>query len=402
VIQCYRHEGGTLRAPREEVAVTDPAMAPRGILASSDSDTVTLLRKDDSEDSGLAVYGTVPQARFGNEYRIVGEEEVASVRYRTIRPVGGRDILLLVRPQDVTENRVVEDRGALFDHRPTVTDVQQGNLGNCYLIGAITAIVQARPQFILGMIRDNGDATDGSPGTATVRFYNRVVDDSSGTEEVTFTPRYVRVSKSVIQQAVWRDGAVVFEDRYARGALWVKLMEKAYVAAGFNTRVYSRSDPEAPDAAPGYQTGARGEVKVTMEHLTGKVSSRLMGVWEPRYGSRHGLAAANMYSMSDPTARAVGTHGYTQHDLDFFDVLRAKVKRGRIAITAGSLDGPPTDGIGSSHNYAITGIEPWRGKIKRAGQARVKLNDPHQHEETWLDFKDFQRSFGHMVFSGRL
>ena len=53
----------------------------------------------------------------------------------------------------------------LFDHEPHISDIHQGKVGDCFLLGSIAGIVASDPEFIRKMMRDNGD------GTVTVRFY---------------------------------------------------------------------------------------------------------------------------------------------------------------------------------------------------------------------------------------
>ncbi len=102
----------------------------------------------------------------------------------------------------------------LFTHEPTVEDIVQGDVGDCYLLSTLASIVETNPQFIKEMLHENDDHT------VTVRFY-----DDKG------KMMYVTVNKTVPKD-LKADKKGKIKDRYARGALWVKMIEKAFVASG--------------------------------------------------------------------------------------------------------------------------------------------------------------------------
>ncbi len=89
---------------------------------------------------------------------------------------------------------------------PAYTDMEQGDLGDCYLISSLGAIAKASPQAIENMFVNNGD------GTYTVRFYVNGVAD------------YVTVNTSLPTY----DGSPIYEGLGAGNSLWLPLAEKAY------------------------------------------------------------------------------------------------------------------------------------------------------------------------------
>lgn len=104
----------------------------------------------------------------------------------------------------------------LFAHEPDVTDVEQGDVGDCYFLAAINAVVEHDPNVIKNMMKDEGD-------TVVVRFYDRKGK-----------PLFVRVKKTLPH---WyytgkdKDGNPTekFSGGYAaKKAIWVKFLEKAY------------------------------------------------------------------------------------------------------------------------------------------------------------------------------
>lgn len=54
---------------------------------------------------------------------------------------------------------------ALFPHEPSMNDIRQGQLGDCYLEAAISSLVMNHPEKLKEGMKDNGD------GTVTVRFF---------------------------------------------------------------------------------------------------------------------------------------------------------------------------------------------------------------------------------------
>ncbi len=105
-------------------------------------------------------------------------------------------------------------KGSLFGAAgPQYTDVQQGQLGDCYFISALASIARVAPVDIQHMFIDNGD------GTWTVRFYN-----DNG------TPDYVTVDRLLPADS---KGELAYCDcpnlvSNAKNILWIALAEKAY------------------------------------------------------------------------------------------------------------------------------------------------------------------------------
>ena len=86
-------------------------------------------------------------------------------------------------------------------------DVDQGQIGDCYFMAALSAVTKANPAFVRDSIRLNKD------GTYNVRFFK----DGK--------PIYVNVDNDFLHDK-W--GRPVYGTSKDKGELWVAVMEKAY------------------------------------------------------------------------------------------------------------------------------------------------------------------------------
>jgi hypothetical protein len=107
--------------------------------------------------------------------------------------------------------------GPLFRDEPTFGDVQQGQLGDCYLCAALAGIAVANPEAIKNLIKPGDD------GSAIVTFYERDVITGQ------FQPVTLRVDAELAES---RSGNKPIYG-HAKGdrasmELWFPLVEKAY------------------------------------------------------------------------------------------------------------------------------------------------------------------------------
>ncbi len=140
----------------------------------------------------------------------------------------------------------------LFTHRPNIKDIEQGGLGDCYLLAGLLSVVDQNAEEIMNIMRDNGD------GTVTVCFKKE--ETGAGGLKI-YVPCYVTVRKTI---PVTR---LIGGDVFSRGALWVKLMEKAYVASGLH--ILKKVNAERTN---------KGEAKLTAGQLGESIAQGNYGV----------------------------------------------------------------------------------------------------------------------------
>jgi hypothetical protein len=151
--------------------------------------------------------------------------------------------------------------GTLFgDNGPSYTDVRQGYVGDCWLVGAFAELAHQSPSDIQNMFLVNGD------GTYTARFVN------NGRAE------YVTVDSKL---PVDRNGRLVFANLGAQAddaanVLWVALAEKAYVQMSESGFLRGRN------ATNSYAVISGGMMSEALTQLTGRTGS---SYWMPRSSS---------------------------------------------------------------------------------------------------------------------
>ena len=123
--------------------------------------------------------------------------------------------------KNLDKNKFVDKRDMpLFPHDPSPSDINQGALGDCYMVAVLANIAKTEPDKIKEAMRDNGD------GTVTVRLYQSVIPNDvnyfapNATPPTKMVPFYVTVEKTVPPDAA------------TQNCLWAAMIEKAVVASG--------------------------------------------------------------------------------------------------------------------------------------------------------------------------
>jgi hypothetical protein len=129
----------------------------------------------------------------------------------------GATVTKLVDPGVTNLQKHKKSTAPLFLRMPSMADVIQGQLGDCYLLAALNAIMSMPegPSIILHTMRDNRD------GTVTLRLYK------GGSFQ------FISIDKSVVHTAKTRflgQRIGTGPTLHGQGALWVSLVEKACLA----------------------------------------------------------------------------------------------------------------------------------------------------------------------------
>lgn len=223
----------------------------------------------------------------------------------------------------------------LFAHEPTVNDLKQRLVSNCYMMASVAGLVEFSPEILKSCIVDEGDSV-------VVRLYERRVvekakeqpEEETSVEEVTegelqedqlekdlmediemlddfeeteLAPIYVRVSKEIPRIA----GA----DALSSGALWMQMIEKACAFVGRN-------------GVKGYQSLWYGEV--------GSFLERLLGISKEPVG--------------------------TEDEDALFEEIRTAKERGYVYHAGSKGTAGKEDGLNGGHAYTVMGAKEIDGK----------------------------------------
>ena len=223
----------------------------------------------------------------------------------------------------------------LFAHEPTVNDLKQRLVSNCYMMASVAGLVEFSPEILKSCIVDEGDSV-------VVRLYERKVvekakeqpEEETSVEELTeeelqedqlgkdllngfevvddieeteLAPIYVRVSKEIPRIA----GA----DALSSGALWMQMIEKACAFVG-------------KENVKGYQSLWYGEV--------GSFLERLLGI------------------SKEPVD--------TENEDALFEEIRTGKERGYVYHAGSKGTAGKEDGLNGGHAYTVMGAKEIDGK----------------------------------------
>lgn len=148
------------------------------------------------------------------------------------------------------EYRNLPDSVPLFEHDPTIDDIRQGGLGDCYLMAAMAGVILRRPEHFKTHMRDDNQ------GNVHVLLYKAVNN-----------PIVITIKKSTVyKKSTSLMKPPSFKQAYAQDIPWVALYEKAYVAAGF----WGNEGTGASAETQAYGTISNGLGSIAITHITGE------------------------------------------------------------------------------------------------------------------------------------
>ena len=180
--------------------------------------------------------------------------------------------------------------GTLFGTGPAVTDVEQGNVSDCYFLAALQALAKDDPAAITSMFTNNGD------GTYTVRFYDAGV------------AKYVTVDSMLPTDS---SGKLIYNGAGASASstsnvLWAALAEKAYAQINQDGWLDRSAANSYSAIAVGYSDDALDEItggNATWTQIVRATSAQLQAA----------VAAGQpviLNSLASPGNGVIGSHTY--------------------------------------------------------------------------------------------
>ena len=176
--------------------------------------------------------------------------------------------------------------GAVFVNGASINDIDQGDLGDCYLLSSLGAIARSNPIAIQNMFLYNGD------NTWTIRFTRH----TDNTNHYVTVDRYLPVNL--------HNGSAKFASfgghyNNTRNELWVSLLEKAYVQVcqipGFRRSISStRND---------YANISGGYSNMAIHHT--------LGIGSPITSLNNETNLINNVRQNLPMVVAINGHSYT-------------------------------------------------------------------------------------------
>ncbi len=270
--------------------------------------------------------------------------------------------------------------GVLFrSSGPSLADIRQGSIGDCYFLASLGAVAQTHPQAIRDMITDNGD------GTFTVRFF------------IEGAPAYVTVDRmlpvdgnNVLVYSGAGRAATLPAVLHSSNPIWPHLIEKAYAQINETDKIWQSGRNEySTFRMAGNNSGIEGGVpKHALDHIA-QIAQERFRIQSDALWSNVALRLSE----------AVGAD-YGVQNVDFLKrrVLDLKAKKQPIGIAIATANGTMGGNLVRSHEYVIVSGDD-RG---------VTLYNPHGRNPgapfpdqpylniSWRDVSDF------MVYWNRL
>lgn len=229
--------------------------------------------------------------------------------------------------------------GSLFQNGLHYSDIDQGSVGDCYFLAAVTATAYQNPNAISNMFIDNGD------GTFTVRFFN------NGVADYVTVDRYLPANSSNNRiYADWGGGAY----NESNNELWVALLEKAYAQL-------NDSEWIGQDGTNSYSGIAYGNSGAALKHITGRTvssdnsldASDISAIISA-INSERVITAGTPSNVDSSIPGVVGSHAYAVLGYN------ATSKKFRLYNPYGGDYGTGTGIVELTHNQFLSNFNVWR------------------------------------------
>lgn len=174
-------------------------------------------------------------------------------------------------------NPKVDTRAIFVDGTPSVDDIHQGQIGDCYFLAALGSVVASDPARVKKMISLSGNnavvtlhrydeaASTWIPVTISVSTDLAQTTDEEG-DDTGLLGSSFRIGKEPTKTAwhadVIRNNLAVQEDQYFEASLWVPLMEKAFARYAEQYGQYGGFDSENANAQADDEGAAKSGYQV--------------------------------------------------------------------------------------------------------------------------------------------
>lgn len=266
---------------------------------------------------------------------------------------------------DSAETYVAKDEPLYgTDGRPKYTHVQQGDIGDCWLMASLSSIAHNSPTHIENMLHDDGK------GYVYVRLFKVVrtpVKKSVRGKEVevverTFKPKILKIKKSVPKISYNPDNGV-----------WVKMIEKAYVAGGFSGSYDNNVTKKKASNLSG------GWAEYAFEVLMGKPTTYDKTV-QARYGNDVGNSENAVIKGFDVSGPIVGVLPWAKSELNTYNNTWISSYEGLVAY----------DIFGGDNSK----IKAWFQFVQKGSISRLFARENSTEYSGAVTIEDLEKLFG--------